>query len=126
FAVVVVLAWSFADRLGDLVRGIPAAVRVGAVVAAAVALVAGLARYEDRYNSTRFAGLDPAIDWLQANTTDGRRIGIAGAWTDQGVAPIYPAFGDRLQNDVSFIGPREDGLLGHHTTEAGFVADLDR
>jgi hypothetical protein len=120
------VAFLLAGRAVELVRATPVAARVGAVAVVAVAGVIGLGWYEDHYNSSRFAGLDPALDWLAQHTEDGASIGIAGAWTDQGVAPIYPAFGDRLQNDVTFIGWRDDGLLSHHATEAAFVEDLQR
>ncbi|MDQ2648677.1 MAG: phospholipid carrier-dependent glycosyltransferase [Actinomycetota bacterium] len=125
-AVPLALAAVMAGGWLDRVTALPIAVRAGAVALLAVLAVVGIGRYEDHYNSSRFAGLDPALDWLEQQTEDGATIGIAGAWTDQGVAPIYPAFGDRLQNDVTFIGRRVDGLLAHHPDESAYVDALER
>jgi hypothetical protein len=125
-AIPLLLLWPLAPRVRDALRRAPAALPTGVVTLLVVVAVVGVGRYEHTYNSRRFAGLDPALDWVRQNTADGERVGIAGAWTDRGVAPIYPAFGEQLQNDVTYIGPEDDGLLDTYTSESSYVGALER
>ena len=70
------------------------------------------------FNEDRYLGEDPALDELIA-ASDGRyessgagfRIGLAGHWALGGAIPTYPSFGTRLENEVAFLGPVDDGLL---------------
>jgi hypothetical protein len=79
-----------------------------AVVAAAGAGYAGLRAYDDQ----RYAGLEPAIDWILRNAPEGRRIGLAGLGYN---AVVYPAFGPELENDVEYVGPTVEGMLRPYT-----------
>ncbi|HEY8467024.1 MAG TPA: phospholipid carrier-dependent glycosyltransferase [Solirubrobacterales bacterium] len=118
-----------ARRDGTGGRALPRPGPVGWAALAALAAV-GLAvlgeTIQRTYNETRYVGRDPALDWVIANTEDGARVGVTGAWTDQGVAPIYPAFGTRLQNDVDYVGPKIDGLLRTYEDREPFVEALER
>src|SRR5690606_33029805 len=103
----------------------PAAWAALAAVAAVGLAVLGES-VQRTYNDNRYVGRDAALDWVIANTEDGARVGVTGAWTDQGVAPIYPAFGTRLQNRVDYVGPKVDGLLRTYEDREPFVDALER
>ena len=97
----------------------------GAVVVLALGLGAAGQRVAERYDAGRYAGADPALDWLTTNRPHGTTVGLAGAWASTGVAPTYPAFGDRLQHEVVYVGPTTEGLLGTYAAAADFHAALD-
>lgn len=131
-ALALAIVWG-ARRLGErrggagrpLPRPRPAAWAALAAVAAVGLAVLGES-VQRTYNDNRYVGRDAALDWVIANTEDGARVGVTGAWTDQGVAPIYPAFGTRLQNRVDYVGPKVDGLLRTYEDREPFVDALER
>jgi hypothetical protein len=98
------------------------------VAVAAVLALAALAplgyRLEERFNRARYAGFDPTLDWIQQNAPADQRIGLAGVWTDRGLAPIYPAFGPRLDNEVVYHGPVVRGMLRRYYRRSPFVRTL--
>jgi hypothetical protein len=59
----------------------------------------------------RYSGADAAIDRLAALAPAHRRIALAGRWTVDGQTPIYPAFGERLDNEVEYLGPYDQHTL---------------
>lgn len=92
---------------------------------ACVALVgAGYARQRS-FNEDRYARVDPAIDWVARNAPSGHRIGLAGRW-DEGLSPVLPMFGRRLDNRVAYVGPWRDHLLREYTTRGQFAAAVRR
>ena len=97
-----------------------------ALVTAVTVLVAG-DRYQDRFNQLRYtaADVDPAIRWIAANAPGGNRIGLAGVWNDRGLAPVYPAHGPRLRNEVVYNGPYVKELLRRWGRRDPFVKQLD-
>jgi hypothetical protein len=96
------------------------ALRAGAVAAAVAAVCIGYAGHRS-YDADRYAGVEPAIDWVLANASEDRRIGLAGL----GYNPvIYPAFGPELGNDVRYVGPTVDGMLRPYTRREPLVAEL--
>jgi hypothetical protein len=100
-----------------------------APLAAAIMLVAGLgvARRLDTHLDHTAWQADPALAWVRAHADGGRRIGLAGLWpTGGGVAPILPAFGDRLSNRVTYVGPFERHMLRQYSSAGPFVARLRR
>lgn len=125
-AVPVVVGWPLVARAFARARRIPMTVRASAV---ALVLLVGVTvgiRYEDHYNTGRFVGFDAALDWIQVNATADDDVAVAGAWSDQGVAPIYPTFGSELQHHVSYVGPRTNGLLATYTSQAPYTRALHR
>ena len=102
-----------------------AGVLVGAAVAAALVLLAGGHRIEQRINDGRYLGSDPAIDALLRAAPSGKRIGLAADWSVGGLTPIWPAFGTRIGNEVEYIG-YFDGFLRKYPTEGRFQAALRR
>jgi Dolichyl-phosphate-mannose-protein mannosyltransferase len=109
--------------------GLPAPPRIGeraALVAAAsacVALAVFGARAQTTFNDGRYLGKDPVLDAF-AEAADPARVGLAGSWTAEEPAPIYPAFGRRLQNEVEYVGRDADGLLTRLATRDEFVEAL--
>jgi hypothetical protein len=103
--------------------------RVAAIATAATAAmaVAGVGHaVQQRYNDDRYLGADPTLDWLIRNAPEGRRIGLAGLWSDQGIVPILPAFGPRFGNDVAFVGKLVEDTLNRYGTRPTFTAAVAR
>ena len=98
-------------------------VLAGAAVAAALVLLAGGHRIEQRINDGRYLGSDPAIDALLKAAPSGKRIGLAADWSVGGLTPIWPAFGTRIGNEVEYIG-YFDGFLRKYPTEGRFQEAL--
>jgi hypothetical protein len=92
---------------------------------AVYALVAG-DHGQRTYNAGRYVGFDPVLDTVQKTAGSGRRIGLAGVWTDRGIAPIYPAFGPRLGNEVTYHGTFPDNMLRRYGNRDHFIRDLRR
>ncbi len=101
------------------------AVLAGAALAAALVMLAGAHRVEQRINDGRYLGIDKGVDGLLQAAPSGKRIGLAGDWSISGLSPIWPSFGTRIANDVSYIG-YFDGFLRRYETEARFQAALER
>jgi hypothetical protein len=100
-----------------------------APLAAAIVLVVGfgVARRLDTHLDHTAWQADPALAWVREHAGGGQRIGLAGRWpTDGGVAPVLPAFGDRLSNRVTYIGPFERHMLRQYSSAAPFLARLRR
>ncbi len=100
-------------------------VLVAAAFVVALVTLAGAYRINHRINDARYLGVDPAIDALLEVAPTGKRIGLAADWSVGGLTPIWPAFGTRIGNDVSYIG-YFDGFLRKEPTEARFQAALKR
>lgn len=97
------------------------------VAAAGVAFLAVLAGNEGQqhFNANRYRGEDPALESLLTEAPSGSRIGIVGGRSG-GISPIYPAFGPRLENTVSYVGSFRDGLLTDYVARHGFTDALAR
>jgi hypothetical protein len=93
-----------------------------ALVAGALALVlaaAGGYAYQRTYNRLRYAGQSSIVGWIEQRAGSGHRVGIAGYWQGSFV-PTYGAFGPRLGNDVSYVGPVVQGQLRFFHRSAPF------
>lgn len=115
-AALVALAWrlrSGSRRRRPVALATACAVLLGAVVLAHRAEQRALdGRYRD-YLPTYNAVLDAPA---------GTAVGIAGSWEVGLLSPILPAFGDRLDHRVSYVGRFEDGILRAPRDSAGFRA----
>jgi hypothetical protein len=102
--------------------------RLAPLAALAVLIAAfGVARRLDTHLDYTAWRADPALAWVRAHANGGQRIGLAGLWPTQGgVAPILPAFGDRLDNRVTYLGPFNQHMLRQYATIEPFVARLRR
>jgi hypothetical protein len=121
--VVLALLLAAAWALRALVRR-----RLAPVGAALVLVVAfGVARRLDTHLDHTAWQSDPALAWVRAHADGHTRIGLAGLWpTGGGVAPILPAFGDELDNRVTYIGPFERHMLRQYSGGEPFIARLHR
>ncbi len=104
------------------------AIRVGPRLAASIVALAALVALgyflQRDYAGDRYAGEDPAIEYVTG--LDAARVGLAGSWSTAGVSPTYPSFGGQLDNDVSYLGTVEDALLEAPGSQAEFDAALVR
>ncbi len=104
------------------------AIRVGTRLAASIAVLTALVGLgyilQRDYAGDRYAGEDPAIEYVTG--LDGAQVGLAGSWSTAGVSPTYPSFGGQLDNEVSYLGTVEDALLAPPRTQAEFDAALAR
>jgi hypothetical protein len=66
------------------------------------------------------------LDWIHVNAPQDRRIGVTGLWPLEGYAPVYPAFGPRLRNEVEYIGPTVRNALRRYREPESFQAALAR
>jgi hypothetical protein len=94
---------------------------------AAVVALAALGHERQRvYNEGRYAGREPAIDWILERAPRDQRIGLAGVWDDRGLVPVLPAFGPRLRNEVEYVGEYRRGLLHEYDERGPFLAAVAR
>lgn len=96
------------------------AVVYGVLGVAGLALLVGGYEVQKRFNDDRFALGEPVIDKVVRDASADRRIGLAGVWTDQGLAPILPSFGPRFENDVEYVGPIVREQLRRYEDPASF------
>jgi hypothetical protein len=113
-----VAAWHF--------RAVPRSPRVARVAAAVLvlALVAvGHERQRD-FNDRRYAGSDsePALLWIYEHAPRDQRVAIAGAWDLTGLAPILPAFGPDLDNELEYVAREDQGVLREYTSRADWAS----
>ena len=110
-ALLLYLAWTRVPRRALAVAAVAAAV-IGVLIAA------------HRANTQSYAPLDPTLAYIEQHAPSGHRIALAGIWSPDGVSPVLPAFGKRLDNAVVFDGPFVDGMLRAHRDPQAFVRGL--
>lgn len=107
-------------RPGAAGRSASTAAVVG--VAGIVVATAGY-QVQESFNERRFLGLEPTLHALLTQTAPGADIGVVGRW-GPALAPVYPAFGPRLENDVTYVGPVVDGMLADYVSPEEFTGEL--
>jgi hypothetical protein len=100
-------------------------VLVAAAALAALVTLAAAHRVEERINDGRYLGADPAIDALLKAAPSDERIGLASDWSLEGLTPIWPSFGTRIENHVEYVG-YFDGFLRRYPTKTRFQDALRR
>ena len=123
--VALALAAAWAHRREAVPRVPRGAVAAMAALAIAIAVAAGN-EMQERFNDGRYAGEDAALDRLLAEAPGDRRIALAGLWTDDGISPVYPSFGPRLENEVEYLGRFVDEEFGRYPDRDAFVSALER
>jgi hypothetical protein len=109
-------------RRGSRTSLAAAALAVLGIVAAGVA-----GRHVERvFDDAPYLGGDRVVAWLTTRTPAGHRVGLVGIWDVNGPAPVRPAFGPRLRNDVAYVGPFVRGLLRRYSTAEDLLAALRR
>jgi hypothetical protein len=99
---------------------------VAVAVLGAVALVAVGHGRQREFNEARYARDVPPIAWIAQNAPEGSRIALAGAWGVGVTSPVWPSFGERLDNHVEFLGPTVDGQLREYPRRDRWAAALRR
>ncbi len=118
------LAWWAVEPWVERLRPVPRLARVAAVIAAGgVIVIAGYAAQRG-FNDDRYLGADPVVDRVLANEAE-ERVGLAGVWTDAGIAPVLPAFGERFENSVDYLGPVERELQQRYGARDEFLRALE-
>jgi Dolichyl-phosphate-mannose-protein mannosyltransferase len=93
--------------------------------AAALLLVFGAAvRHVDTHADEAAWHTDAALAWMRTHAQAGHRVGLAGRWSNGGIAPVLPAFGRRLGNTVVYVGPFRRHMLSEYTAAGPFLARL--
>ncbi len=118
-AVLTVLALLLAPRRARTARS-------PAVVAGAALAIALAYHYQRHLNPIVWQPEDPTVDYVLLHDPAHTRIAVAGTWTDQGLVPVAPLFGPRLQNTVEYVGPSVEHRLEQYSSERPFVAALRR
>ena len=98
-----------------------AAIAIGAV---ALAAIAGH-QVQQEHNDDPSAAPGPVLSKV-ASAASGARIGLVNTWSNAGISPVRAAFGERLANEVEYVGPFVDGMLRRERSEAAFVARASR
>ena len=102
--------------------------RAGAAAACALALgalvVAG-DRQVDRFDYAAWRA-DPVLASLLEDRGGDALVGLANTWSNDGPAPVLAAFGPRLGNEVTFVGPVVRELQQEYRSGDAFAAALRR
>lgn len=93
---------------------------------AAVVVLAGGYKIQDRYADARYIGLDPVTDVLLTEAGSDQRVGLVASWPDDGVPPPLPAFGPRFRNEVEYVGSVDKDVFRRYRTTAAFTAAVRR
>lgn len=110
----------------DGVRLASPAVTAAVVVVAAAVVVAGGRKLQQDFMAKRYYGSDVVADTLSAKVQSGYRIGLAGVWSDEGLAPPLLAFGPRLRNHVEYVGRDDMDVWRRFRTREGFTRRVDQ
>ena len=113
-----------------LTRHVPRRTRVRllgglAALAAIGAVAVGHARQRE-FNDGRYAAADAPVAAIAEHAPEGSRIGLAGVWGVDVVAPPWPAFGERLRNRVEYVGETVDGQLREYEDRARWSRKVRR
>jgi len=95
-----------------------------AAVAAAFVGLAAAHRIEGAINDGRYVGIDRAVDTLLRVAPGDKRIGLASDWSVGGLAPVWPAFGTRIGNEVEYVGEFVDGFMTPYRSATFFQEAL--
>jgi hypothetical protein len=100
--------------------------RLAAAAACAIGLVAAGHARQREFSEDRYATGGGAETWIAGNAADGHRVALAGVWKETVRSPIWPAFGERIGNDVEFMGPTVEGQLREYAGRDEWAAALRR
>ena len=120
---VAAIAWR--ARRSRRVRIAVVATPASAVLLALLVLAGWL--QERQFHRRSYAPFDPVFAWIDAHAPAGHRVGITGATGETpGIAPVLPAFGPRLGNQVTYVGDRVVHSVEVPTRLGSFERDLRR
>jgi Dolichyl-phosphate-mannose-protein mannosyltransferase len=124
-AAVAVAVVAAALRLGSIsTRRSGIALATGAALACAVG---AFAYHYQRVLATRqYSPDDPTVAYVLVHDPSRARIALAGEWTPDGLIPVAPIFGPRLENQLVYVGPVIDHRLEQYGSAGPFEAALRR
>ena len=101
--------------------------RYAVTVAVLLALIVagGLYERQQAYLNDRFSNSQTVIQELMKTPNGGRRVGMSGYYDPSQLAPIWPAFGPRLQNRVEYVGRFVDGQLNEFPDQASWQRRIE-
>jgi hypothetical protein len=125
-AVLLVLAAAAFMVIRDGAAGLPAGRRralavAGAAAGLAIVGIAVGAAQQHRFESGRYAGVGPVVDYVNEQYPAAPRIGIVGDGFYN-----YPLFGPRLDNRVEYVGHRVREMLQPFEDRRAFTRALKR
>jgi hypothetical protein len=97
---------------------------LGASALAALIAVAAGQVVQSRFNDSRYAGVDPVLDLAGEGKLDGRKIGLVGVWGVTRESPVWPMFGQRLDNEVVYVGDFREGMLRDYADRRGLLRGI--
>jgi hypothetical protein len=100
---------------------LPGAVAV--VIGCGVFLGQGL---QSRFNDGRYRNVDPVLESVLTDAPSGHHIGLVGYWGVTRLSPVWPLFGQRIGNEVRYVGPFRQGMLRNYRTRSAFLDGLRR
>src|SRR5205807_2597495 len=105
--------------LVSVARLVPAAGLLLAVAALAY-------HYQRTLAGNRYSPNDPVVAYVLARDPAHERIAVTGEWTAQGLVPVAPLFGPRLENHVDYLGPMIEHRVEQYQSAAPFQRALRR
>lgn len=122
-AIMAALAWFVLRHARGRLR--PLSVPGVAIVVIAGVAILGTGRVAQKHFDQRtYAHFDPTFAWILTHAPSRRRIALSGAPNDRGLAPVLPAFGPRLRNRVTYVGPYVGHTVKIPRNRAEFLAAL--
>ncbi len=98
----------------------------GAAALLAIVVVTGGQLLQRHYARHRFVRLDPTLTWVREHSASPTRVGVTGIWSSTPPAPVYPSFGPRLRNVVTYVGDYHQRHLKLYRSQTRFVSGLRR
>jgi hypothetical protein len=128
-AALLALVWWLSTRRSWRGSRRPSAVRhrtAAALVAGGLALAVAGRFDEQRFLQHRYGPLDATIAWVEQHAAAHHRVGLAGIWDVNGISPVFPMFGPRMDNYVAYIGPLVSNQLVEYTRPGPFESAARR
>lgn len=118
--------WPTADATESWGRRSQLVARAAVAVAFTALLVAIGHLRQQEFNDGRYEDGDPAVAWIARHAPEGQRVALAGVWSVEGRSPVWPAFGERLRNEVDYLGPTVDEQLREYSRRDRWAAAIRR
>jgi hypothetical protein len=102
------------------------ALRLAGLAAGVLLIAVGGYALETRYFDHRLRGQDATIDRFIVDSRPGQRVALAEQWSVMQPSPVFPLFGDRMRNSVTYVGLHEEGARKPYRDPAQFEAAMRR
>jgi hypothetical protein len=115
-------AWHWASRTPKASHWV--LVRPALVTALLAAGIALSYHWQRVLGSAPYAPDDPTVDYVLAHNPANTRIAVTGDWTTDGLVPLAPLYGPRLNNTLDYLGPVVEHRLEEYSSAAAFEQGL--